>query len=110
MTAIDLTELAELDHAYRNAEAEAKRWKKAADTLKARIQTAMGDSTEASINGLPAYTWKPSGQFQATRFTAENPELAAKYTTTVEVLDTEALKAEQPGLFTAYRSRVFKRA
>jgi hypothetical protein len=110
MSSIDLTELNSLDLAYRNAEAEAKRWKKAADTLKSRIQEAMGDNTEASINGLPAYTWKPSGQFQTTRFSTENPELAVKYTTTVEVLDTDALKKEQPGLFAAYRSRVFKRA
>jgi hypothetical protein len=112
MTHINLDDLAPLVEALDKAEAEAKKWAAAAETLKKRIQSVMGDGTEGLIAGQPAFTWRHTGQFNARRFTQDHPDLITKYTRPVtrEELDVEALKAEQAELFTAYRARVFRKA
>ncbi|QKY79800.1 exonuclease [Arthrobacter phage Bumble] len=46
--------------------------------------------------------------FSSKRFREELPELAEKYTTTKEVLDTETLKVAEPELYAKYRSRVLR--
>lgn len=107
----NLDPIAALVQAYEQAQAEADKWAKAADTLKKRIQEAMGDATEGLIGGNIAFTWRHTGPFNARRFTADHPDLALKYTRTVtrDELDVDALRAEHPELFTAYRSRRFER-
>lgn len=104
-----IDDLAQVVEAYRNAQAEADRWKKAAEVLKARIQQAMGDATVATVAGQPVATWRPTGQFQETKFRNEQPDLARHYVKTVEVIDTERLAADHPDLYTAYRARRFVR-
>ncbi|WNO25858.1 Cas4 exonuclease [Arthrobacter phage Altadena] len=46
--------------------------------------------------------------FSSRRFKEDEPELAEKYVTTKEVLDTETLKVAEPELYAKYRSRVLR--
>lgn len=111
MTTTDLTDLAAVIAAYDQARAEADKWTKSAEVLRKRIEEAMGQAEEATVAGLPAFTWRRTGAFNARRFTTDHPDLATKYTRPVtrEELDTEALAAEHTDLFTAYRGRRFLR-
>lgn len=110
-TLINLDDLAPLVEALDQAEAEAKKWAAAAETLKKRIQSVMGEFTEGHIAGRPAFTWRHTGQFNARRFAQDHPDLVTKYTHTItrDELDVDALKTELPDLFTAYRARRFER-
>lgn len=109
MSTVDLTEHAALVTAYDAAVAEAKKWIEAAEVLKKRLQAAMGEATVAEMDGRPAFTWKPTGQFNEKRFTAEMPELASQYMVTVERVDTGALAKDHPTAYAAYRARRFER-
>jgi len=112
VTTTNLDHLAALIASYEQTQAEADKWQKAADVLKARIQAEMGEATEATLAGKPVFTWRNTGQFNAKRFSQDHPDLTTKYTKPVtrDELDVEALKVEQPDLFTAYRSRRFLKA
>lgn len=109
--AVALDDLAALIAQYDAMVAEADKWTRAADVLKRRIQAVMGEAAEATIAGRPVFTWRHTGQFNEKRFATDNPDLALKYTRTitVEQLDRDALAAEQPDLYTAYRARRFER-
>lgn len=111
MNPIHLDELAPLVDALNHAEAEAKKWGGAAETIRKRIQSVMGERTEGHIGGRSVFTWRHTGQFNARRFAQDHPDLAVKYTVTVtrDEVDVDALKAELPELFTAYRARRFER-
>jgi len=106
-----LDHLAALVLAEQQAKAEASRWADAAKTLEARIQAEMGADTEATIGGNVVYTWRHTGQFSTKQFTAQQPELAAKYTIErlVAEIDQKTLADEQPDLYTAFRARRFER-
>lgn len=108
---ITLDSLAPLIEAYDQAVAEEAKWAKAAEVLKKRIQAVMGDAVEGTVAGLPAFTWKHTGQFNGRRFATDHPDLVTKYTRPVtrDELDVEALKTEHGDLFTAYRARRFER-
>jgi putative phage-type endonuclease len=90
---------------------EAKR-----DAIVARIKQVAGNAS--LINGAVglAATWKPSKKIAGTdaKWRKANPELAAKYTTTVEteVLDVDALVADHPELVgdgaSLYKVRTFR--
>ena len=55
-----------------------------------------------------AWSWKANGAFAKKRFREAEPELAAKYTRTVEEIDTDALAAEHPEIYTKFRARVLR--
>src|SRR5687767_9192956 len=105
----NLDTLGPLIDAYDQAVAEAAKWAKAVETLKKRIQVEMGDRTEGTVAGALAFTYRHTGQFAAKRFTNEHAELAQQYTVMRPALDTDALAADHPNLFTAYRARRFER-
>lgn len=91
--------------------AEAQKWLDSAAALEAHIKAVIGEADEATIDGKVVYTWKRVGQFAAKRFATEQPELNAKYTrpVTVDQLDVDQLKAEQPEVYAAYRARRFEK-
>lgn len=111
MTTINLDHLAALVASHAEMQAEADKWQKAADTLKARIQAEMGDATEATVAGRSVFTWRRTGVFSAVRFGKDHPDLVTKYTRPVtrDELDTTTLAAEHAELYAAYRSRRFER-
>lgn len=108
----NLDALADTYRAWKSAKDEMDRWKKTVETLQQRLQAEMGAAEEATVFGRRVFTWRNSGQFNATRFTTEHPHLAEQFTVTrtVEELDLDALKTAQPDLFTAYRARRFVEA
>jgi hypothetical protein len=108
---VDLSVHAPLVQAYLNAVEEADRWDQIAGELKKAIQAAMGEATHATVNGKPAFTWKPVGKFSVARFKREMPELWRKYNRKQEVWmdDLEALREEHPDIFDRFRARVFNR-
>ncbi|MFJ3100301.1 YqaJ viral recombinase family protein [Streptomyces sp. NPDC086835] len=66
----------------------------------------MAESAEiAKVGNAVAWTWKQNSTFAPKRFREEQPELAAKYMHTVEVLDTDRLKADHPTVYRQYRAR-----
>lgn len=109
MTSISIDHLAAMQAAHDEMTAEIRRLTKAADALKRHIQHEMGDHDVALIGGQPAYTWKRTGRFNATQFTTENAELAAKYTVVRPALDEGGIAKDHPALFEKYRARVFLR-
>lgn len=76
------------------------------------VENTMRDTAKGAeivrCGNATAWTWKANGTFAPKRFREEQPELAAKYTRTVEEIDTDALKADHPELFTQYRARVLR--
>lgn len=109
MTSLD--HIAAVVAAYDHALSEAATWAKAAEVLRKRVETEMGDHQEATIGGETAFTWRRTGKFSAARFAKDFPDLAARYTATVtrDEVDTVALAEAHPEVYAACRSRVFLR-
>lgn len=53
-------------------------------------------------------TWRNTGKFSVSRFTADHPEIAAAYRIAVETLDLTALSQDHPELYADYRARVLR--
>ncbi|HLL34245.1 MAG TPA: YqaJ viral recombinase family protein [Streptomyces sp.] len=64
-----------------------------------------GENEIAMVGASTAWTWKQNGPLQQAKFRKAQPELAAKYTRTVEVLDTTALLNDHPDVCRPYRGR-----
>jgi putative phage-type endonuclease len=76
------------------------------DALKNRVRGLLGDAERLVCGEQEIATWRNTGQFCEARFRAAHPDLAARYVTTVEVVDTDRLAADHPELHTAFRARV----
>lgn len=85
-----------------------KQAKQLADSIKRRLKAVAGDAELVLADGRPAYRCTPNGTFSSSRFTKEHGDIAAAYTVEKEALDTKALAAAQPDLFTQYRARVIR--
>ncbi|EMF31086.1 YqaJ protein [Streptomyces gancidicus BKS 13-15] len=85
---------------------------KALETERNAVENEMRLMTEAAevakVGKSVAWSWKQNGTFAAKRFAEEQPDIAAEYTTTVEVLDVDRLKAERPKTYEQYRARVLR--
>ncbi|MFC8884424.1 YqaJ viral recombinase family protein [Streptomyces cinereoruber] len=68
------------------------------------MRLAAGEAAVVQANGKTAWTWK-AGNFAPKRFAEAEPELAAQYVRTAEVLDVDRLKAEHPEVYEKYRGR-----
>lgn len=82
---------------------------KALETELTTVENEMRDTAkDAEIvraDGKTAWTWKQNGNFSEKTFRADYPDLVASYTTTVEVIDTARLKAEQAEAYRKSRGR-----
>lgn len=76
--------------------------------VKNRLAVMLGDAETAVWDGQPLFTRKQNGTFSAKKFTAAEPELAAKYTHLVDALDVKALAVDHPEIYRAYRARVLR--
>lgn len=76
------------------------------DALKNRVRGLLGDAEQLVCGEQEIATWRNTGQFSETRFQAAHPDLAERYVTKVEVVDTERLAADHPEIHTAFRARV----
>ena len=73
-----------------------------------QLKDLLGDAEIALSEGAQIYTWKRNGQMSVKRLREQYPDVAAKYACQVPGLDMAALKAEQPDVYRACRSRVFR--
>ncbi|WP_229879215.1 YqaJ viral recombinase family nuclease [Streptomyces echinoruber] len=85
---------------------------KALDAERTTVENEMRLINEAAeiakVDGKIAWSNKQNGTFAEKRFREQHPDVAALYTTTVEVLDVERLKAERPDLYQKFRARVLR--
>ena len=73
-----------------------------------QLKDLLGDAEIALSEGAQIYTWKRNGQMSAKRLREQYPDVAEKYACQVPGLDMAALKAEQPDVYRACRSRVLR--
>lgn len=78
------------------------------DEAEAQLRQLVGDGHALQVLSDVVATAKPIGTFAASRFRAENPELADALTVPSTALDMDRLKAEHPEVYTKYRSRVLR--
>lgn len=77
-----------------------------ANAVKNRVRALLGDA-ERLVHGEDLIaTWRNTGKFAEARFRTEQPDLAAEYSTKVEVVDADRLAAEHPEVYRRYRARV----
>lgn len=73
------------------------------------IRDVMGAAETALCGDEVVATWTNNGsKFDEAAFREQCPELAADYTTKVEVIDRKRLAAEQPEQFRRFRNRVLR--
>jgi putative phage-type endonuclease len=87
---------------------EIKALKAARDQVRAETVALMGEADVARHGDRIVATWKNTGAFDAERFAADHPDIAARHLVTETRLDTEAVKAAHPDLHARYRGRVFR--
>lgn len=111
LSTIKLDHMANIATAAQEARAEAKRLLAFAEEQEERIREAMGDAEQATIFGVPYYTWQQKQAWALARFAADHPHIAKNYERTVEKveLDREALLREQGDLLANYQVREFRR-
>ncbi|MFE3149098.1 YqaJ viral recombinase family protein [Streptomyces sp. NPDC059218] len=93
----------------RDQRADLKAQIKALESQLTAVENEMRDTAKDAeivrVGKSTAWTWKANGNFAPSRFQAEQPELAASYMRTVQVVDTDRLKTEQPEIYRQYRAR-----
>ena len=65
-------------------------------------------ATGFSINGVKVVTFKQDATFPVAKYSAENPAVAAAYTTMKPTFDLEAFKRDRPEEYKNWRSNTFK--
>ncbi|MBC9729893.1 YqaJ viral recombinase family protein [Streptomyces sp. TRM68367] len=74
-------------------------------TVENQMRDEAKDAEIVKSNGTVAWTWKQNGNFSATTFREQYPELAAQYVKSVEVIDTDRLKTEHKDIYRKCRGR-----
>lgn len=91
------------------AEREAAAAKARADKLKEQFRAAMTalGAEVGTIDGIKVLSHIPTENFRRKEFAEERPDLVDHYTIrkTVEVIDLDRLKAEQPEVFAKFQSK-----
>lgn len=105
----DLSTLAALDVALRNALEDQKKLDAYIKDLKTRIQAKMGDAEQAEIEGVLRYTYAKSDNWAVGKFAEAHPDIAESYKiqVTKEVYDVEGLLKDHPTLMAPFQTRTF---
>jgi putative phage-type endonuclease len=79
----------------------------ATNALKNQVRALIGDKEQLMCGDQIVATWRNTGQFSRKRFAEAHPELVEQYTRPVSVdeLDVDALAADHPDLYGAFRVR-----
>lgn len=82
-----------------------------ADMLDAEIKEAMGEAEEATIFGVPYFTYTKKAAWRFREFENDHPHIARQYKIDVikQELDKEKLLAEQGDILAGYQTREFRR-
>lgn len=93
----------------RAADASADTAVKAAALIEHELMVAMGPAEVLlAKDGHRLVTWKQNSTFREGDFRKEQPELAAAYSRSKDVTDTQRLAADHPKTYRAYRARAFR--
>ena len=111
-----LTQIA-LDHLAGKAQAANEARQRAAELIAfadqqdAEIKEAMGDAEEATIFGVPYFTYTKKAAYRFAQFQNDHPHVYRQYLRPVmkEELDKDKLLAEQGDLLVDYQTREFRR-
>lgn len=78
--------------------------------LEAEIKEAMGEATEATVYGVPMFTYQPKSAYAWRKFQDAYPHVARNYMKPVEKmeLDKDKLLAEQGDLMADFQTREFR--
>lgn len=77
--------------------------------VETQMKALLGDCEIAvGADGQPLYTWKRNGNLATKKFREAHPDLAAKYTHLVPVIDTAALAEGHPDEYRDSRARVLR--
>ncbi len=111
-----LTQIA-LDHLAGKAQAANEARQRAAELIAfaneqdEEIKKAMGDKEEATIFGVPYFTYTKKAAYRFAEFRTDHPHVYRQYVRPVmaEELDKDRLLAEQGDLLASYQTREFRR-
>lgn len=106
--ALDAAQALQLRAAYQEAAANQSADKAAFVAAQNAVREAMGDAESAVCGEDVIATWDHTGKFDEDAFRAAHPDIAADFTTTVEVIDRARLAAVHPHLFRDFRGRVLR--
>ncbi|MFC8332811.1 YqaJ viral recombinase family nuclease [Streptomyces olivaceus] len=102
---VDLRKAKELRAQRADLDAQIKALSKQKTAVDNEMRDLAGHADVVRVGAATAWTWKANGNFSETDFRKQYPDLAAKYTKTVTVLDLDRVKAEQEDAYSACRGR-----
>ncbi|WP_328638456.1 YqaJ viral recombinase family protein [Streptomyces canus] len=105
---VEVNEARELRLKYASLTDQAKALDAQLEEVKNLMRDTAGEAEVVKSGKSVAWSWKANGNFKKREFREAEPELAAKYTRTVEEIDTDALAAEHPLIYTKFRARVLR--
>lgn len=76
-----------------------------ATAVENEMRDAAGSAEVVVVGAATAWTWKGNGNFSEADFRKKYPDIAAKCTTTVEVLDMDRIKTDHSDEYNACRGR-----
>lgn len=111
LTTIKLDHMANVAQAAAEARRQAKELLAFAEEQEQKIRDAMGDAEQATIFGVPMFTWQYKQAWALSRFASEHPNIARGYKIVVEKeeLDKDRLLREQGDILRDYQTREFRR-
>lgn len=111
LSEVKLDHLASRATAAAEAREQAKQLIAFAEEQEQIIKDAMGDAEQATIFGVPVFTYAWKDSYALARFKADHPHIARNYITIEpkEVLDKGRLLEEQGDILKDYQTREFRR-
>lgn len=111
LTRVALDHLAGKAQAANEAREQAAQLLAFADQQDADIKAAMGEAEEATIFGVPYFTYTKKAAWRFREFENDHPHIARQYKIDVlkQELDKDRLLAEQGDILADYQTREFRR-
>lgn len=111
LTQVALDHLASRIQAANEAREQAKQLIAFAEEQEQIVKDEMGDAEQATVFGVPVFTYAWKDSYALARFKNDHPHIARNYmvTETREVLDKDRLLAEQGDVVRQYQTREFRR-
>lgn len=111
LTQVALDHLANRIDAANEAREKAKQLIAFAEEQEQIVKDAMGDAEQATVFGVPVFTYAWKDSYALARFKSDHPHIARNYVVIEpkEVLDKERLLKEQGDILRQYQTREFRR-
>jgi len=95
---------------WQEARSNADAWMKEAQRLRAHLESMIGDSFAATIDGIKVLTYRPGSKYATAAIRRDYPDLTQHFMTTrlVEELDVDRFLMVHPEIAEKYRVRSFR--